>query len=73
MSIVYIVSVISVLYGVSWVLFAIIDPPPSLSFFYMSPGVLSFLPDFLGKLIVGAVFIVLVPMGATLIVQMFMR
>jgi len=73
MSIAYIVSAVSILYGLSWLLFAIIDPPPSLTFFYRSPGALTYLPERVGRVVVAAVFLVVIPMFASILVGLFIK
>ncbi len=55
------------LFGLSWVLFAFVNPPYFLSSLYYTPGFLYFLGERTGRLLVGILLGVVVP----LLISMF--
>lgn len=73
MSIVYIFSALSGLYGLMWLVFAIIEPSGTFGHYFRVPNALYFVPERLGRLIMALIFLVLLPMTATFIVAMFMK
>jgi len=58
---------IFVLFGLTWILFAFVNPPYYLSSIYYAPRFLYFLGERTGKLLIGVIFAVVLP----LLISMF--
>ena len=71
MSIIYIFSALSGLYGLMWLIFVVIEPPGRFGHYFRVPHALYFVPERLGRLIMALIFIVLLPGCATFLVAMF--
>lgn len=71
--IVYLLTAISAIYGLMWLVFTFVDPPPSLYFYFRAPSVFSFLPsERAGRFAMALVCCGLIPFFATTIVAIFM-
>lgn len=73
MSIVYIFSALSGLYGLMWLIFVIIEPTGAFGHYFRVPNALYFVPERVGRLIMALIFLVLLPMTASFIVAMFLK
>lgn len=71
-AVVYIVSALSGIYGLMWLIFAFVHPPSAISHYFRAPSTLYFLPDRVGRIAMAVIFAGLIPMFATFIVGMFM-
>ncbi|NUP05700.1 MAG: hypothetical protein HOW73_06525 [Polyangiaceae bacterium] len=58
---------VSVLFGLSWILFAFVNPPFLLSSFYYTPTFLFFLGERTGRILIGILIGVVIP----LLIMMF--
>lgn len=68
---IYLIAVISILYGIGWVICAFKEPSSSIERYFRPPSALYFFPDVVSRLIMGAVFLFLIPYGSHFIVAMF--
>ncbi|HTJ81563.1 MAG TPA: hypothetical protein VL400_07550 [Polyangiaceae bacterium] len=67
-TVVTILSAVSGIYGFFWILFIFVNPPGSISHFFRTPSMLYFLPEKVGRFLIGAVLLGVIPLFAQLIV-----
>ena len=72
MSAVYIVSALSMIYGLGWLIFTFVEPPSSLSYVFRAPGAFYFLPERAGRFVMALIFMGVIPAVSTTIVSMAM-
>lgn len=71
MMLVYILSAVSGLYGLMWLVFTFIEPPYSLHRYFQAPSALYFLPDRAGRFAMFVLCAGVIPFFASFIVGMF--
>jgi len=72
-TIVTVLSAVCGVYGFFWILFIFIDPPSYVSHLFRSPAALYFIPEKMGRFLIGAVLLFVIPLFAQVIVSSIMK
>jgi hypothetical protein len=67
-TVVYVVSVISGIYGLGWLIFTFVEPPGALHYWFRAPSALYFLPERVARFLIGVVCAFVIPTFASMIV-----
>ncbi|MBK6515295.1 MAG: hypothetical protein IPM79_27780 [Polyangiaceae bacterium] len=73
MMFVYLLSAVSGLYGLMWLVFTFIEPPYSLSSYFRPPSAFYFVPDKAGRFLMFVLCAGVIPFFASFIVGMFVK